>query len=53
MYSHSKEQLVACGKFIKEITIVKGSCLRDAEIENLEVSAMGIHRVLPKVTQIL
>jgi hypothetical protein len=33
----SKKQLRACGVFRKKVTVVKSSCLRAAEIENVAV----------------
>jgi hypothetical protein len=33
----SKKQLCACGVFTEKVTVVKGSCLRVAEIENVTV----------------
>jgi hypothetical protein len=33
----SKKQLRACGGFRKKVTVLKGSCLRVAEIENVGV----------------
>jgi hypothetical protein len=33
----SKKQLRACGVFRRKVTVVKGSCLRAAEIENVAV----------------
>jgi hypothetical protein len=43
----SKKQLRECGVFRKKVTVVKGSCLRAAEIENVAVWAMGKRQVLP------
>jgi hypothetical protein len=48
----SKKQLRACGVFRKKATVVKGSCLRAAEFENVAVSATGKPQVLPKIRQI-
>jgi hypothetical protein len=47
-----KKQLRACGVFRKKVTVVKGSCLRAAEIENVAVRATGRRQVLPKIKQI-
>jgi hypothetical protein len=33
----NKKQLRACGVFRKKVTVLKGSCLRAAEIENVAV----------------
>jgi hypothetical protein len=33
----SKKQLRVCGVFRKKVIVVKGSCLRGAEIENVAV----------------
>jgi hypothetical protein len=52
-FSHpSKKQLHACGIFTKKATVVKGSCLRAVEIENVAVWATGKRQVLPKIRQI-
>jgi hypothetical protein len=51
--SPSKQQLPACGAFRKRVSVVKGSCLRAAEIENVAVWAKGKRQALPKIRQIL
>jgi hypothetical protein len=48
----SKKQLRACGVFRKKVTVLKGSRLRAAEIENVAVWATGKRQVLPKIRQI-
>jgi hypothetical protein len=52
-FSHpSKKQMHLRGVFRKKITVLKGSCLRAAEIENVAVWATGTCKVLPKIRQI-
>jgi hypothetical protein len=49
----SQQEAVACVRCIqKESHVLKGSCLRAAEIENVAVWATGKRQVLPKIRQI-
>jgi hypothetical protein len=47
-----EKQLRACDVFRKKVAVVKGSCLRPAEIENVAVGARRKRQVLPKIRQI-